>query len=454
MDKNAFRSIPSIDNLLSDSRIIDLLGLVEREFLIQLIREITDNIREEIQKGKTPPNRNELIQVVVDTVNREIEQWPAPVINATGVVLHTNMGRAPLSEDALISAKVASEDYSDLELDLRDGKRGSRYSEISNLLRRLTGSEDAIVVNNNASAMFLGLAAIARGKEVIVSRGEASEIGGGFRIPDVLVQSGAKLVEVGTVNRTYAEDYQLAITSKTAAILLVHRSNFQVLGFTHEPQLSDISQVGRDNNIPVLHDLGSGALIDTAAYGLGHEPMPQESLADGSDLVFFSGDKLLGGPQSGIVVGNKNLISKLKAHPLARALRPEKLTLAALHQTLLHYLQGEATQKIPVWKMISMPLEELDERSRIAAEAIGPRAKVVDGFSAVGGGSLPTDQLPSKLISLSPSEHVKIEKTAEKIRKNTPHIIARIEDGNLIFDFRTVVPENDKEIIEAIKRVL
>ena len=446
MDKNAFRSIPSVDNILSDPRIIDLFELLDREFLVQVIREITDSVREEIQKGKTLPNRNELIEMVVGTVNCEIEQWPSSVINATGVVLHTNMGRAPLSEEALISAKVASEDYSDLELNLGTGRRGSRYSEISNLLRRLTGCEDAIAVNNNASAMLLGLAAIARGKEVIVSRGEASEIGGGFRIPDVLAQSGAKLIEVGTVNRTYAEDYQLAITSKTAAILSVHRSNFQVVGFTHEPELSDIAQVGRDNGIHVLHDLGSGALLDTAAYGLGHEPMPQESLADGSDLVFFSGDKLLGGPQSGIVVGNQLLISKLKAHPLARALRPEKLTLAALHQTLLHYLQGEATQKIPVWKMIAMPLEELEERSRIAAASIGSRVKVVDGFSAVGGGSLPTDQLPSKLISLNPSSHEKIEKTAAKIRANTPHIIARIEEGNLIFDFRTIAPEKDKRV--------
>ena len=454
MDQNIYRSIPSVDNLLSDSRLNSLSESINRQFLVDIIREITDEARNQIQKNQKVFGQDQLIESIINRVKYETSSWPLSVINATGVILHTNMGRAPLSNEALEAVKNASIDYSDLEVNRKTGKRGSRYSVIANVLNRLTGSQDAIVVNNNAAAMLLGLAAIAKGKEVIVSRGEASEIGGGFRIPDVLVQSGAKLIEVGTVNRTYAEDYEKAITPKTAAILLVHRSNFQVVGFTHEPRLHDIVQVGKSNGIPVLHDLGSGALLDTIPYGLGHEPMPQESIEEGLDLVFFSGDKLLGGPQSGIIIGNDALVAKLKSHPLARAIRPEKMTLAALHQTLLHYIKGEALLKIPVWKMISMPLQHLDTRARKIVQEIGQGAIVVDGFSTVGGGSLPTDLMPSKLISLAPTDKWKTETMITKLRDNDPSVIARIENDCVVFDLRTVEPQKDIEITNAIRLLI
>ena len=395
-----------------------------------------------------------MAQDVAKATQQSEADWPVHVLNATGVILHTNLGRAPLSRESIRAAAAASEGYSTLELDLEDGKRGSRYGAVARLLRRLTGAEDAVAVNNNAGAMLLGLAAVAAGREVIVSRGEASEIGGGFRIPDVLVQSGARLVEVGTVNRTYATDYERAITEQTAALLVVHRSNFRVTGFTHEPSLADIAAVGAAHGVPVLHDLGSGALLDTAQFGIGHETMPQESLAAGADLVFFSGDKLLGGPQAGLAAGRADLVAALRAHPLARALRADKLTLAALHRTLLHYIRGDAMQQIPVWRMISASREDLGERAKVVAERIGGRASVVDGSSRLGGGSLPTDELPSRLVSMDASSVGGPDELARRLRAGSPPVVARIEDERLLLDLRTIPPERDAELAEAVSAAL
>ena len=343
----ALRSLPSVDRLLSDERIAGLAERYSRQAVAGLVREELASARLKITNGSAAPDMDGL----VDGIGRSVEErwggWPRRVINATGVILHTNLGRAPLGDDAIEAIRSTAVGYSDLELDLRTGSRGSRQAYISRLAGQLTGAESALVVNNNAAAVLLGLAAIASGQTVIVSRGEAVEIGGGFRIPDVLRQSGATLVEVGTTNRTYAGDYEAAITADTGAILAVHASNFKVMGFTHSPSIPELVEVGRRHGVPVLHDLGSGCLLDTSAYGLAREPTPQESIGAGVGLAFFSGDKLLGGPQAGIIAGRSALVSRVARHPMARAVRIDKLSMAALAATLLHYVKGRRRPRYP-----------------------------------------------------------------------------------------------------------
>ncbi len=445
-----YRSIPSVDRVLADSALVEVLAESRRDIVVEAVRERLALARLAIGRGEPAPSASEVAEAAAGRLRAAWASWPSPVLNATGVILHTNLGRAPLSEESLRAVSAAARGYADLEFDLADGKRGSRYSAIAGLLRQLMGAEDALVVNNNAGAMLLGLASLAAGREVVVSRGEASEIGGGFRIPDVLAQSGASLVEVGTVNRTYAGDYERALTDGVAAILVVHRSNFQVIGFTHEPALSEVATVGAAHGVPVLHDLGSGALIDTAGFGLGHEPTPQESLAAGAGLVFFSGDKLLGGPQAGLVVGNSELIAKLRGHPLARALRADKLTLAALHATLLHYVRGEARERIPVWRMVGASREELDIRASALARAVGPGAAVVDALSAIGGGSRPTEGLPSRAVRIDSSGGVGVEELARRLRSGSPAVVGRIEGDCLLLDLRTVPAGRDGELMRAV----
>ena len=455
MTTPAFRNLPSVDKVLDEPAIVGLLsdGYL-RDLIVATVRERIAEARDAVADGAPPPTAAAVAQAVANGIQRTVTAWPTPVLNATGVILHTNLGRAPLSTESLHAVAAAAQGYADLEINLLDGKRGSRYAAVAQLLRQLTGAEDAIAVNNNAGAMLLGLASTTAGREVIVSRGEASEIGGGFRIPDVLAQSGATLVEVGTVNRTYAHDYERAITERTGALLLVHRSNFRVVGFTHEPALADIAAVARARGIPLLHDLGSGALLDTAAFGLGHELTPQESLAAGAGLVFFSGDKLLGGPQAGLAVGKAELIAKLREHPLARALRADKLTLAALHQTLLHYVRGEAMEKTPVWRMIAASVEELGLRAEAIARLIGSTAAVVDGSSRLGGGSLPTDELPSRLVRVDAAAAGGPDELSRRLRTGAPAVVARIEDGHLLLDPRTLPPEHDADVAYAVRRAL
>ena len=325
------RDLPSVDRVLAHPGLAELLQHYLRGAVVDAVRDQLDAARKAAADGAPVPTADQVAEAVASQIEAQASPWPAPAINATGVVLHTNLGRAPLSKQSLEAVAAAARGYSNLELDLEEGRRGSRQQALAPLLRRLTGAEDALVVNNNAGAMLLGLAAIASGRQVLVSRSEAVEIGGGFRVPDVLRQSGAQLVEVGTTNRTYARDYANALSAETGALLVVHRSNFKVVGFTHQPELAELVELAKSHGLPVLHDIGSGALLDTAEFGLAHEPMPQESLAAGADLVFFSGDKLLGGPQAGIVVGSRGSVQRLSAHPLARAMRADKLTLAALH---------------------------------------------------------------------------------------------------------------------------
>ena len=450
-----YRSIPSVEKLLSDSRVKELIDVYSREPLVYLVRRSLEQVRQEIAEGKSSPSFDEMVDSIASQAASLWRPKPIPLINATGVVLHTNLGRSPLSDEAVEAMLQAARGYTNLELDLGNGARGSRQSHVESLLCQITGAEAALVVNNNASAVLLGLSAIANGKEVIVSRGEAVEIGGGFRIPDVLRQSGAALVEVGTTNRTYLADYETAITQDTAAMLKVHTSNFRVIGFTHEANVEDLAALGADRGIPVLHDQGSGCLLDTTRFGLAREPMVQDSIAAGADLVFFSGDKLLGGPQAGIVAGKRELVSRLARHPLARAVRIDKLSLAALTATLLHYLKGESLEKIPIWRMISTPVNALEERARSWQKSVGDAAQVVQGLSAIGGGSLPGESIPTWLLSIGAQGTTEgAQGLAKRLRKADTPVIARIEDDRVLLDPRTVLPTEEDALLASLKSAL
>jgi L-seryl-tRNA(Ser) seleniumtransferase len=441
----SLRNLPGVDKVLSDKRVRKLAEKYPHELLVSVIRDQLDTERAFITTGKAAHELDEIITDVERRVNVIFTPNLRRVINAAGVILHTNLGRAPISAEALAAMDEVSRGYSNLEFELESGIRGSRHVHVENLLCRLTGAEAGMVVNNNAAAVLLGLSALAKRKEVIVSRGQAVEIGGGFRIPDVMQQSGAKLIEVGTTNRTYARDFEQAITDKTAAVMRVHSSNFKLVGFTNEVTLEELAGVAKKNNILLLDDLGSGCFFDTTVYGLAPEPTVQQSVKAGA-LAFFSGDKLVGGPQAGIIVGEKQYIDKLKRHPLARALRVDKTRLAGLAVTLVQYLKGEALTKIPVWRMISTPLEDIEKRAQKWVEATGGGAKVIPGETMVGGGSLPGGSLPTKLVALSGGG-----KLAKKLRMLDIPIIGRIEKDALLLDPRTVLPEEDEIIIESLR---
>ena len=450
-----YRSIPSVEKLLSDSRVEELIGVYSREPLVYLVRRSLEQVRQEIAEGKSSPSFDEMVDSIASQAASLWRPKPIPLINATGVVLHTNLGRSPLSDEAVEAMLQAARGYTNLELDLGNGARGSRQSHVESLLCQITGAEAALVVNNNASAVLLGLSAIANGKEVIVSRGEAVEIGGGFRIPDVLRQSGAALVDVGTTNRTYLADYESAITQDTAAMLKVHTSNFRVVGFTHEANVEDLAALGASRGTPVLHDQGSGCLLDTTRFGLAREPMVQDSIAAGADLVFFSGDKLLGGPQAGIVAGKRELVSRLARHPLARAVRIDKLSLAALTATLLHYLKGESLEKVPIWRMISTPVDALEERAQSWQKSVGDTAQVVQGLSAIGGGSLPGESIPTWLLSIGAQGTTEgAQGLAKRLREADTPVIARIEDDRVLLDPRTVLPAEEDSLMASLKSAL
>jgi L-seryl-tRNA(Ser) seleniumtransferase len=455
--ENNLRQLPSVDRLLAEEKIKKLSASTgfPRGVIVDLIRENLECYRGTIHQGKAPPTTDEIvanIEVQAEALGRPSLR---PLINATGVVLHTNLGRAPLSEEAVAAMETICRRYNNLEFNLESGERGSRHSHIEALLCRLTGAEAGLAVNNNASAVLVGLSALARGKEVIVSRGQAVEIGGGFRIPEVMRQSGARLVEVGTTNCTYIRDYEQAITPRTAALLRVHSSNFKVLGFTHVVALEEMTALGRQNNIPVFDDLGSGCPLDTSQFGIGPEPTIQDSVAKGTDLVFFSGDKLLGGPQAGIIVGKKIYLDKLKRHPLIRAMRVDKMRLAALAVTLTHYLKGEALEKIPIWRMISMPFDEIERRAVLWAESLEGKARVIDGESVIGGGSLPGDAMPTRLVAIGDAGKPGLaQKLARGLRSQDTPVVGRISEDILLLDPRTVLPQEDKVVVEALKRAM
>jgi L-seryl-tRNA(Ser) seleniumtransferase len=355
-----------------------------------------------------------------------------------------------LSAAAIQAIQEVAASYSNLEFDLANGKRGSRQVHAERLIQRLTGAEACLVVNNNAAAVLLALSSLAKRRGVVIARSQLVEIGGGFRIPDVMKQSGARLVEVGTTNRVHLSDYEQALEGTPALFMRAHRSNFRLEGFTSEPELKDIAMVAHQAGIPVVDDLGSGTLLDTAKYGLIHEPTIQESLEAGADLVCFSGDKLLGGPQVGIIVGKSELVIKLRKHPLARAVRADKLSLAALSATLLHYLKGEAENKIPIWQMIAAPLEQLHQRALAWQQGVG-QGEIISGASTVGGGSLPGETLPTWLLAVSVQS---AERLLADLRKRRPSIIARIQDNRVVFDPRTVFVEQEQVFLHGISHVL
>ncbi len=450
-----FRNLPSVDSVMATPAVAAVAAGYRRDLVVNLVRQQLDLARQEIRRGGSAPPAAELAESVCRELETMARREPRRVINATGVIIHTNLGRAPLSRAATEAMVEAAAGYTDLELDLQTGRRGSRQAHLQSLLRQLTGAEAALAVNNNASAVLLGLSALAAGKEVIVARGEAVEIGGGFRIPDVLQQSGAFLVDVGTTNRTYARDYADAITENTAALLKVHASNFRVEGFTAWVEPVELVELGRQRGIPVLHDVGSGSLLATEEYGLAHEPTPQESIAAGVGLVFFSGDKLLGGPQAGIVVGSRELVNRLERHPLARAVRIDKSSLAGLTATLLHYLRQEAESEVPIWRMIGLSEEALKERALRWKASLEGAVQVVPGRSAVGGGSLPGETLPSWLLSL-PCFVASggAEGVMERLRQGDPPVVARIEEERVLLDPRTVLPEEDEALLQGVRAAL
>ncbi|MFC1892805.1 L-seryl-tRNA(Sec) selenium transferase [Chloroflexota bacterium] len=451
--KNMFRHLPSVDKVLSDERIRALENIYLRPMLLSLVRQHMERHRVSVAAGRPSPSFDEMVAAVCAEVHALETPTLHPVINASGIILHTNLGRASLSKEAIAAMDTVASSYCNLEFDVDTGKRGSRHTHIEPLLRQLTGAEAALTVNNNASAVLLALTALTRRKEVIVSRGEAVEIGGGFRIPDVMRQSGAKLIEVGTTNCTYIADYEQAISPRTVALLRVHSSNFRISGFTHSVALDDLVALGNRHGLPVLDDLGSGCLLDTTSFGLDTEPMLQQSVAAGAGLVFSSGDKLIGGPQAGIIVGKKQLVDRLKKHPLARAVRIDKIRLAGLAATLTHYLKGEATEKIPVWCMVSTPLEHIEPRALAWAQAAHGLAQVTDDESMVGGGSLPGGTLPTKVIAIGDNSR-KGKNTAqalnEKLRQREIPVIGRVSGNMLLLDPRSVLPEEDKIVLLAL----
>ncbi|MFC1905414.1 L-seryl-tRNA(Sec) selenium transferase [Chloroflexota bacterium] len=455
MADNELRRLPSVDKIITDVRLKQLYNKYPHSLIVDIVRQRLEQERLLIIKGSVCSLLSEIVDDVILRVEALTQPSLRPVINASGVILHTNLGCAPMSGEAIAAMSLISKSYCNLEFDLESGSRGSRYIHVEKLLCQLTGAEAALVVNNNAAAVLLILTALAKRREVVVSRGEAVEIGGGFRIPDVMRQSGAKLIEVGTTNCTYISDYEQAINNRTAALLRVHPSNFRVEGYTHGVSLEDLIVLGNRHGIPVFDDLGSGCFLDTTLFGLAPEPMVQQSVMLGVGLACFSGDKLVGGPQAGIIVGQKLFIDKLKRHPLMRALRVDKIRLAALVATLTHYIKGEALKKVPVWSMMSMSLDEVEKRARYWVEGLGDMVTIIKGESMLGGGSLPGSVLPTMLVAISTKKSGNTAQLfSKKLRQHRPPIIGRISDNVFFLDPRSVLPEDDGIVFQALRDVI
>ncbi|MDJ0754215.1 MAG: L-seryl-tRNA(Sec) selenium transferase [Ardenticatenaceae bacterium] len=457
MSHSLLRQLPSVSQLLESQTGQALMTKFGQSLTTEAVRQVINQLREQILKSENGTRPDVSPEATLDKITAFLHQTTSPtlfpVINATGVVIHTNLGRATLSPAAQQAVQKAAAGYSNLEFDVPTGKRGSRSLHAQSLLQQVTGAQAAHVVNNTASAVLLMLSALCQGREVIISRGQLVEIGGGFRVPDVMKQSGVKLVEVGTTNRTHLRDYEQAINENTAAILVAHHSNFKIVGFTTEPSLQELSRLAHQHDIPLLYDQGSGCLIDTTPFGLEAEPTVQAGVLAGCDLLAFSGDKLLGGPQAGIMVGRSDLVEACRKHPLARAVRPDKLCLAALSATLLHFLKEEALREIPVWRMISMPLETVETRAQnwlSQCQTASFSASIIDGVSTVGGGTLPGTTIPTRLLALNTE---RVDDFATQLRLHPARVISRIQDDQILLDPRTVLPEQDQHLIKALLQV-
>lgn len=447
---NDLKDIPSTDRLLKEKKAQDLINRYGRELTLKATRISLDQIRESVKKGYYVPENKKILKNVEVVLEDWLKLSLVPVINATGIIIHTNLGRAPLSKETMEAMSSVSTGYSNLEYDLATGKRGKRSHHAESILLKLTGAESALVVNNNAAAVLLVLTALAKGKKVIIAHSQLVEIGGGFRVPDVMRQSGAKLNAIGTTNRVHISDYEKALEENSALVLVAHHSNFKIIGFTTEPPLSEIAKATHEAEIPLVYDLGSGSLLDTEKFGLPHEPTVQEAVADRADIICFSGDKLLGGPQAGIIIGKRKYLDKIKKHPLARAIRADKLCLSGLSESLTHYLKGEALEKIPVWAMISRNITDINNSAEKWKKEIG-LGEVIKSKSMVGGGSLPEESLDTWVLALSVDQP---NQFLEKLRHCPIPIIARIEEDQVLLDPRTVLPEQEKNLIKFLRTLL
>jgi L-seryl-tRNA(Ser) seleniumtransferase len=454
--ESLLRQIPSVDELLGREALRALEARLGRRLVVDATRKVLQGLRARISDGTLAKVSVEMLEKeIVAATEKTAELSLRPVINATGVILHTNFGRAPLAPEAVEHLVRAATRYSNLEYDLERGERGKRDAHTDRLFAQLLGAEMTLVVNNNAAAVFLALNTLAAGGEVIVSRGELIEIGGSFRIPDICSKSGAALREVGTTNRTRIADYAAAINDRTRALMRVHPSNFRVVGFTERPALDELVNLARQHNLPLIEDLGSGCLVDVAPMGIRDEPPAGASLKAGVDVVTFSGDKLLGGPQAGILTGKKEWLARIRSNPLFRALRVDKLTIAALEATVALYLRGDLNA-IPSIRMIRTPAEEIGVRALRLAQRIGGRgglrAEVREGESVIGGGSTPGQSLPTRLLAVTHAGH-SAQELEQSLRRNSPPVLARVENDLVLLDLRTVFAEQDEEIARAFERL-
>ena len=457
--QTALRALPSVEELRQalEARLRDEGATpAPHAALIRAVRATIASARERIRAGEQAPEHDALIAQAARALTLQAQTQLRPVINATGVIINTNLGRSPLSERAIAQMIAIARGYSNLEFDLDTNQRGSRQAHTRALLRSLTGAEDALVVNNNAAATLVALAALAAEREVIIARGELVEIGGGFRIPDVLAQSGARLVEVGTTNRVRVADYATAITADTALLLVVHPSNFRIIGFTESPALADLVALAHERGLPLMHDLGSGALAATERWGLAHEPTVAESVRAGADLICFSGDKLLGGPQAGIIVGRDELLARIERHPLMRAIRIDRLTLAALEATLRAYADETFVEELPTWRAIAQSASRIRERAERLVARLRQNevsAEVIAGESTVGGGSLPGETLPTALCALPARNATSLRDAAllaEALRRQEPPIVVRVLRDQALLDLRTVAEEDEERLYAGI----
>lgn len=464
MDVNKFyRNIPKMDIIMDNDKIKELLHITSRELVLDCARKATEDLRTIINNNQSNENKiNEEIKNIINKIILEVHKITSynmkRVINGTGTILHTNLGRAVISEQAAERVKNIVTGYSNLEFDLEEGKRGSRYSHFEKIICRITGAEAAIAVNNNAAAVLLILSSMAKDREVIVSRGELVEIGGSFRVPDVMKQSGSNLVEVGTTNKTHLYDYEEKISSETAALLKVHTSNYKIVGFTESVSIKELSDLGKKYNIPVIEDIGSGVLIDLSKYGLTYEPTVQNSIKAGADIVCFSGDKLFGGPQAGIIVGKKQYIDKIKKHPLNRALRIDKFTAAVLESVFHEYISEErAINNIPVLKMMNRNTEDI----RTSAEKLSNKLNKLSDFleinieeclSQIGGGSLPLERIKSYAVSIKPKT-MSLVSFERKLRNAEIPVVGRVINDTFYIDLRTIFENEEQIIYDEIKNI-